>query len=376
MRDVGSEVPTEDALAPQLARVMLRDQLRLRRGENVIIETWTHTLPFAAACVVESRRMGAHPMLLLEEESAFFRSIQAAPSVGAWSRVGSHEWAALSRSHAYVFFPGPADRSRFESLSPAQQEALVGYNPEWYRRADRARLRGVRSVLGYASESAAERYGISLTSWRTQLVEASVNADMKQIVKDAQRASRALKTGKTLRVTGANGTDFQVRLRGREPVTDDGVVGPDDLKAHRNITWAPPGSVAVALDERSAEGMAIGNRPSFPTPGRLEGGQWEMHAGHLGSHWYTDGQTSFDSEYQKAGRGKDIISYFSIGLNSAQAPGLARVEDQEAGAVTLGVGGNTQYGGSNRCDFLSYIVIGEATIAVDGQPLVDRGKLL
>ncbi|MGA7922809.1 MAG: hypothetical protein WCA77_02400 [Thermoplasmata archaeon] len=369
-------MPTEDALAAQLAHVMLRDQLRLKRGENVIIETWTHTLSFAAACVVEARRLGAHPMLLLEEEAAFFRSVQAAPSVGTWGRVGTHEWAALSKSHAYVFFPGPADRSRFDSLSPAQRQALEASEPEWFRRADRARLRGIRSVLGYASESAAERYGISLSTWRTQLVEASVNADMAQIGKDAQRATRLLKTGKTLRVTAPNGTDFQVRLRGRAPVADDGVVGPDDLKAHRNITWAPPGSVAVAIDERSAEGMAIANRPSFPNPGRLEGGQWEMHAGHLGSYWYTDGQTTFDSEYHKAGRGKDIVSYFSIGLNPAQSPGLARVEDQEAGAVTLGVGGNTTYGGSNRCDFLSYIVMGEATVAVDGLPLVDRGKLL
>jgi leucyl aminopeptidase (aminopeptidase T) len=207
-------------------------------------------------------------------------------------------------------------------------------------------------------------------------VEASVNADVKSMAKDAQRVARSLTTGKVLRITAPNGTDFQVRLRGRQPFIDDGIVGPEDLKAHRNFTWAPPGFVAVAIDERSAEGMAIANRPSFPTPGRLEGGQWEMRGGHLGSYWYTEGQTTFDAEFEKAGRGKDIISYFSVGLNPAQAPGLARVEDQEAGAVTLGVGGNVVYGGSNRSEFLSYIVMGEATVAVDGRPLVDRGKLL
>jgi len=44
--------------------------------------------------------------------------------------------------------------------------------------------------------------------------------------------------------------------------------------------------------------------------------------------------------------------------------------------VTIAVGGNTLYGGRNRCRFLSWITVGEATVAVDGAPLCDRGKVL
>lgn len=367
---------SEENLASDLASVMLRQQLRLKRGENVIIETWNHTFGYAAACVVEARRIGARPMLLLEDESAYFRSVQAAPAVSTWSGPGAHEWAALAKAQAYVFFPGPADRGRLDALPPAVRRALVAYNGEWYRRAQRAHVRGVRSVLGYVSESEAERYGVVGPTWRSRIIEASVRADFPAIVKDARRVEQLLRHGQRLRVTAPNGTDFELRLKGRTPWVDDGVVGPDDLRVHRNLAWSPPGYVSVAVDERSAEGMAIANRPSFLFTGRADGGQWEMRGGHLTNFWYTEGQAAFEGGFVKAGRGRDVISFVSVGLNGALAPETPRVEDQELGAVTLGVGGNQLYGGTNRCLFMSYIVMGEATVAVDGRPLVDRGKLL
>jgi leucyl aminopeptidase (aminopeptidase T) len=369
-------VSSEEGLASELAGVMLRQQLRVKRGENVIIETWNHTFGYAAACVVEARRIGARPLLYVEDETSYFRSIQAAPAVSSWSGPGAHEWAALAHADAYVFFPGPADRARLDALPPTVRRALVAYNDEWYRRATRAKLRGVRSVLGYVSESEAERYGVSGTTWRSRVIEASVRADFPTILKDARRVETLLKKGKTVRVTAPNGTDFEARLKGRSPWVDDGVVGPEDLRAERNLAWSPPGYVTVAIDERSAEGMAIANRPSFLFAGRADGGQWEMHAGHLTNFWYTEGQAAFEGGYGRASRGRDTISFLSIGLNAALAPETPRVEDQEGGAVTLGVGGNQLYGGTNRCPFVSYIVMGEATVAVDGQPLVDRGKLL
>ena len=367
---------SEETVAGELARVMLRQQLGLKRGENLIVETWNHTFGYAAACVVEARRIGAHPLLVVEDESSYFRSIQASPSVSSWSNPGSHEWAALAKAQAYVFFPGPADRGRMDALAPNVRRALVAYNDEWYARARRTGLRGVRSVLGYVSESEAERYGVVGPSWRTRILDASVRADFPTIVKDARRVEQMLRVGKTLRVTAPNGTDFQVRLRGRRPWVDDGVVGRDDLRAHRNMTWSPPGYVSVAIDERSADGMAIANRPSYLYAGRADGGQWEMRGGHLTNFWYTEGQPAFETGFAQGGRGRDTISFLSVGLNSALAPETPRVEDQEGGAVTLGVGGNQLYGGSNRCSFMSYIVMGEATVAVDGRPLVDRGKLL
>jgi leucyl aminopeptidase (aminopeptidase T) len=367
---------SEDASPAALARSMLSGALRLRRGENLVVETWTHCLPYATACVVEARRIGAHPMLLLEDEEAYWESVEQQPGHGRWTQPGAHEWATLAKADAYVFFPGPADRPRFRALPAEWRGELVGYNSEWYRRARAARIRGVRSMLGFASDALAARWGVSGPEWRRSLVLGAVEPDLPALSKTSKSIASKLQKGTSLRINAPNGTDIRLTLRHRRPVVDDGVVTADDVAAGRNMTVSPPGVVGVAVDERTAEGVAIANRPSYLPIGKVEGGEWEIVHGRLTQSRATDGQREFDQAFQAAPKGRDVVSIFSLGINPKLGPGVPQVEDQEAGAVALGIGGNTEYGGTNHCPFVAWIVIGEATVAVDGKPVCDRGQLL
>ncbi len=366
----------DESVPALVAQRYLGSSLKLRRGENLIIETWNHTLPYASACVVEARRLGAHPLLILEDENAFWRSVDTLGSGSLWGRAGDHEWAANAKAQAYVFFPGPGDRPRLAGLPEATRRALFPSNAEWYRRSARTKLRMLRSMLGYATDAQAARWGVNGPGWRNQLVRATIEPDPKAIAADAKRAAARLAKGREVRITASNGTDLTLRLRRRAPVVDDGIVDAADLRAGQNVAIGPPGTVAVAVDERSAGGIAIANRPSFLSSGRADSGQWELRDGHLTNHWYTEGQEGFEASYEKAPKGRDVLSIFSLGVNPSLAGGTPQVEDQEAGAVSLGIGGNTAFGGTNRCPFLSWIVVGEATVAVDGEPLCDRGKIL
>lgn len=357
-----------------LARVLLGNVLGVKRGENLIIETWTHTLPYATACVTEARRRGASPLLFYEDEAAYWRSWEVA-SKRDMGRVGTHEWSALSRANAYVFFPGPADRPRWRAI-PKDFRQATAYNGEWYRRAKAAHLRGVRSILGYASDPTAADFRVDGPTWRDQLVRASVQADLPSIRRDVARISAKLKKGGELKIMSSNGTDLTVHLKGRTPIGDDGVMDPADVKAGNNVTVAPPGYVAVAIDEKSAAGLAVANRPSFLGSGRVDGGQWEFEHGQMISGSFTDGGETFERSTQEATAGWNRAGFISVGLNPALEPGVPMVEDQEAGAVAVGIGGNAGYGGSNSNPFLAWLIVGEATVALDGKPLVDRGKLL
>jgi aminopeptidase len=369
-------VPKPSATPEGLAASLLGGALGVRAGESVLVESWSHTLPYAAACVVEARRRGARPVLLLEEEGAFWQSLENGSSPAQLGSMGRHEWALLGATDAYVYFPGPADRPRMDRLPQTQRAALSGYMGEWFRRARRAGLRGVRSALGYASDSMADFWGIDAETWRQELVDATVGADLKEIRGVAQRVSRAISRGKELRITAANGTDVRLGLRHRSPFADDGVIGVDDRRAGRPMTTSPPGNVVVAIDERSAEGIVVANRPSYVRSGRLESGQWEFERGRLVRASHGEGGLAWEEHHAKAPRGKEVASLFGLGLNRSIAPGTPQVEDQEAGAVTVAIGGNAPYGGSNRCPYLSWLVVGEAMVAVDGRPLADRGQLL
>ena len=366
----------EDVSPPAVARALVGSAIALKRGEHVVIVTWNHTLPWAAGCVVEARRIGARPILLLEDEGSFWRSLDQAPSARLWSGLTTPVKAALRYADALIYFPGPADRPRLHSLPAHLLGPFLGSDDDWLRQARTEHLRGVRCLLGNASDAQAEHWGVPGAMWRSQLIRAITEVDYDALRSRSVRAARLLRMGRALHISAADGTDVRLRLRGRLPWVDDGVTDAEDVRRGRNLAVAPGGSVVVAIDEGSAEGVAVANRPSYLTRGRVDGGQWEIESGRLRNYWYAEGGESFEGEFSSAPRGRETVSLFALGLNPALAPGVPQAEDQEAGTVTLAIGGNTLYGGRNRCRYLSWLTIGEATVAVDGAPLVDRGQIL
>jgi len=369
-------MPAEEATPPAVARALIGSALGVRRGEHLVVVSWNHTLPWASACVTEARRVGAPALLLLEDEAAFWRSMEGSAAPRRWAGVSRPVRAALAQADALVYFPGPADRPRLHALPPHLLAPFVGVDDEWLALARKNRLRSLRCLLGYASDAQADHWRVPGAMWRSQLIRGITEVDYGVLRKDGHRAAALLAKGRELRLTAANGTDLRLRLRGRVPWVDDGSVDAEDRRRGRLVSAAPAGSVVVAVDETSAEGMVIANRPSYLSPGRVDGGQWEVEAGRLRNYWYTEGGDAFETDFARAPRGRETVSLFALGLNSALAPGVPQAEDEEAGTVTLAIGGNTLYGGRNRCRFLSWITVGEATVAVDGAPLCDRGKIL
>jgi len=366
----------DEASPPAVARVLLGNSLAVTRGEHIVIVSWNHTLAWASACVAEARRLGARPFLLLEDETAFWRSLDLAPGVRTWSGLSAPVRAAVARADALVYFPGPADRPRLHALPPNLLAPFLGSEDEWLHQTRLAHVRGVRCLLGYASDAQAEHWGVPGAMWRSQLIRGITDVDYAWLGRTAARAARLLARGRELRVMAPNGTDVRLQLRGRSPWVDDGRVDAQDRRTGRTLTAAPSGSVVVAVDERATEGTAVANRPSFLSGGRAEGGEWEIEGGRLRNYWYTEGGEAFETEFAAAPRGRETVSLFALGLNPALPAGVPQAEDQEEGTVTLAIGGNTLYGGRNRCRYLSWLTIGEATVAVDGAPLSDRGKIL
>ncbi len=369
-------MPADLATPPAVARALVGNALSLRRGEHLVVVTWNHTLPWAAAAVAEARRVGARPVLLLEDEGAFWRSVDLAPSTAAWSGIPTPVQAALRHADALLYFPGPEDRPRLRELPQEMHSPFLGEEDRWMALARTARVRGIRCLLGYASDPQGEFWRVPGAMWRSQLIRGMTEVDYPALGATARRVARVLARGRELHLTADGGTDLKFRLCGRTPWIDDGRVDATDRRRGRPIATAPPGSVVVAIDERSATGTASASRPSFLSGGRAEGAQWEIEGGRLRNYWYTEGGEAFESVFSVAPRGRETVSLFAIGLNEALASSVPQAEDAETGTVTLAIGGNTLYGGRNRCRYLSWITIGKATVAVDGAPLCDRGKIL
>src|SRR3990172_3097560 len=204
----------------QVARTAVRKSLAVKKGENVIVETWNHGLPIAKEVIYELRDVGATSLLLFEDEETYWRSLKELPKQKL-GQVGSHEWAAMKEADAYVFVPGPADVARIREIGWEKYDAATAYNLKWYKNAERWGLRGVRISLGYATQQRANSYGFDWAAWQQMLV-AACGADPKAIGTRGRRLEKALGTAGRVHVTAPNGTDYTFDLPGRSCEVIDG----------------------------------------------------------------------------------------------------------------------------------------------------------
>jgi len=365
--------PTLDE-ADRLARAVLRTRLHVRAREDVAIETYPLALPWATGFVREARRLGAHPLLLYEDERSYWTAVEEGRAALVGS-PGEHEWGALRGSDVYIYFWGPEDQARLRRVPDKESGKLFAFNSKWYDLARKAGVRGARMGIARVTEANARRFGVSPVSWREQVYRASLR-DPASLRPAALRLARRLEQGGSVRIHHANGTDLTLGLAGRKPHVTIGEVTEEERKSRFGLMASvPDASVYVAVDEGTADGLFVANRPTptaFDVP--LEGGRFRFREGRLVRSGFHRGGAAFRAEYRAAGAGRDRPSFFEIGLDPSVG-GAPLLEESELGAVTVGVGGNAGFGGKTKVPFLGYLTLAGATVTIDDRPVSRGGRL-
>ncbi|MGD0587547.1 MAG: hypothetical protein ABSA63_01970 [Thermoplasmata archaeon] len=355
----------------RLARMVLGQCLGVRRGETVTVETWDHALPWARAVVLEARRRGCEPTLVVEDEETFFRSL--AQSSGR--TVPGAPAAVAEASDAYVYFPGPANFSRLLGLSGEARDAVLGrHGAEWWRGARRAGLRAARLAVGAATSTAAARFGVDREAWERELVRGSLVAP-DRLARAANHLVRRLHRAQQVRIVHPNGTDLTVELLHAPAIIEDGRVDRADRRAGRLWTQIPTGVVGVPLLSGAAEGLWESNWATyhrFSDPPLRLGARFTFHRGRLSEYAFDRGGAAFAREYARGGRGREQPSGLLLGVNPAisHAPEVAEVA---AGAVSLLLGRNRSLGGRNSSRFAYLTTLTGATVELDGEPFLREG---
>jgi leucyl aminopeptidase (aminopeptidase T) len=359
--------PVRPATRAKLARSVLTNNLRLRKGERVIVEAWTHTLPWAVAFAREARKIGAQALVPYEDEEAWWDAVEDGEDA-VLGKAAAHEWAALAKTDVYIHMWGPGDRVRLNRLPPAQGNRLFEFNPGWYTAAAKAGTRGARMELGRPYPTLARAYGVDESEWLDQVIRATlVSPD--DLSKTAAPIMRALERGKRVRIRDEHGTDLTLGLTRRPVRANTGRLSPADLKRPFGMLLnLPAGTVSVALDESVAEGTIVGNRSSYYDDGKATGGVLRFHRGRLTDAKFASGQERFDGPFRKGGKGRDQPGRLTIGLNP-ELHNTPQVEDMEVGAVMVALGGNRGFGGVNPSPFFGWVINQGATVEVDGRPV-------
>lgn len=354
-----------------LARNVVRHSLRIRPKENVIVECWNHGIEVAREFVYELRAAGARPLWLFEDEPTYWRSIETLPTTKL-GQVSKSEWSALSAADAYIFLPGPADITRYKKNLP-KSGAATAYNAEWYRRAEKAGLRGARVLLGYVTQERAASYGLDHAAWRSMILDAG-SADFRAIARRGRRLQALLSKPADVEVTAPNGTRLTFALKGRRATLDDGIVDAEDLKAGDFMTNVPPGYVQVLPDESSADGTIVFDQPEPYLGTFLPGLRMEFRDGRA-SWSAVSGEEVLRGMWDKAKGPKDRLGGILLGLNPAARLGFLQ-SDIVAGGFSLWIGSNEEEGGRNKTDFALSGHMGSATVRVGKRLVLDHGRLV
>ncbi len=368
-------VASPSALQRNVARHLVTVNLKVRAGENAVIESWDHTLPIAAAVVDEVRRVGGRTLHLHEDEEAWWRAIDRKQG-SLLGQSSAPEWAALRAADVYVHFWGPGDTDRIEQLPETTLDQAVGWIAPWYESARKSGLRGARVTLGFATEGRAKQWGLDRARWEERILRACLT-DPAEVAQRGSRLLKALSRGKSVRITHSNGTDLEVALAGTAPRLHDGTphpknkrYGPSDM-----LGQVPGGKIDVALDSRTAEGRIHANRRTNIWWFWSDGGTLEFAEGRLTSFSFDHGQEEFARAFDQGTPGRDRTGSISIGLNPAVRD-VPNLETVELGNVTVVVGRNQHLHGTNGSNFMNWVTLAGAEIAIDGTPVVRGGKLL
>ena len=353
-----------------LARVVLDWYLAVRPGEAVTVEAWSHALAWARPFVVEARRRGAEPSLVLEDEEAFFRSVALPPARRVPRRVPIVAANVAEGTDVYVYFPGPEAFPRLLGLADSDLETVLAHHgPGWWRAARRSGLRAARLAISMATPTAAERYRYDLATWQHEILRASL-VPPERLVRTAASVVRPLARARRLRIRHYNGTDLTVGVVPHTAVVEDGRIDREDLRSGRVWTQVPTGLVAVPVTEGLGDGHWESNRPvynRFADPPVSEGIHFEFTRGRLREYSFERGGQAFATAYDRGGRGREVLGAVTFGLNRGivRAPELSELA---WGTIGLWLGDNRGAGGRHRSRFRYVTTLSGADLYLDGRP--------
>lgn len=373
---LGADKPAADD-PMRIAEKLVRECAGVGENDKVIISGGTRDLELLEDIAVQTRKMGAHPLITIGSDRMTRMMYDDVPyRYDSQTPALAMDLAGIASVMISVDF-GESD----DVLAgvPADRLAATGQAaaPVGRKMSERC----VRQVnLGnslYPTEQRAERYQLT----REQLADifwSGVNVDYTKLQERGQKLQAMLAAGSELKIKNPNGTDFTVRIQGRPVLVSDGVISAEERRAGGSAcqTWLPAGEVYLAPVPGTAEGKIVVDRHYFQGE-KIKNLKLIFSEGRLVSMTADTGIEKLRALYDASGEGKDLFGVVDIGINpKVVSPPDSRLDAwMESGMITIGIGNNTWAGGDNDVSFALYPYLPGSTVKIDGKAVVDDGKL-
>jgi leucyl aminopeptidase (aminopeptidase T) len=359
---------------PSIAKKVIKETLQVKEDEQVLIQTWTHTQDLSNALALETYQAGAIPVTVLNTDQLYLDYVTKVPEE-YYTKHPKAYLSLLDNIDAQIFLFGPKDPKILKAAPGERMAKVFEADKPINEKLNERKIRTVLLPVGYITEERAKNYGFDLANWRKNFDQA-LEADMEKVSVLGKKVAQQLQNAKQVQVTDDQGTNLTFNLGNRPIHIRDGIIDEEDLSKGNYTESLPSGTVTVAPLETSAEGTVSFDRASALMGKMVRGLRLVFQNGRVTSFDGKDNLDAFAGMYRGASGDKDRIGSFTIGLNpNAKYMGLPNHDEIVQGAVSIGIGANKEIGGSNNTSFGYGQALTNATVRVDGKPLVSSGKI-
>ena len=349
----------------------------IKPGDRVFISGSVRDKELLESLAVETMKAGGQPLIAITSDQLTRRSYDEVPA----SYDSQPPTLGLAMVNAFeVELSVEAGES--ESVLAGVPASRIAARAKAYLPVDEAFLKkGVRLVsLGnglYPTAALAERLGKPKTEVTSIFWKAAM------IPPDAIRAKgeairSVLAAAKQITLSSANGTNLTFGVVAAKGFVSDGAISAEKVKQGRAAaqTWLPAGELLVPVAPGTAEGKVVVDKLVFQGT-TVEALTLVFSKGKLASMTARAGLDALKALYDASSGGKDQFGFIDLGLNpEAKLPtNTGRIVWMAPGSVTVGLGDNRGWGGTNVSEFSLACPVSNATLSANGQLLIESGTL-
>jgi len=322
------------------ARLVVEDCMKVESGDNVLIIADSEHFLEAQALSGAVYAIGGQPIIadVTPQVTAAMASMKVSMEPPA------NLAAAMVKSDIILIKAVMEWANRFAHVNPVRQSCEAG-----------AKIASVEEGMG---------------KWDL------TREDIAEIVTRTERIIKAMEKAKKVRVTSANGTDFQLSLEGRIALKVAPVKGKGEMMGPIPL-W---GEVAYAPVEDRTEGKIIfdGIMLGVGVPGSLKNPiELTVKGGRAVEIKGGEEAKRLKEVVEGSDKNANVIGEFAIGTSEKEVYGSPS-EKGMLGTIHCALGDNSHCypGGQNVSKLHLDGTVRDVTIEVDGKPIMKSGKLI
>jgi beta-lactamase class A len=240
-----------------------------------------------------------------------------------------------------------------------------------------------REIHFHWAEGSVEPDGLAGThsSALDRVYQTALDIDYAALSAAQDRAIKLLRSG-VVRVRTPAGTDISFRVGNRSFNKQDGNASARRARSARvrvdREIELPAGVLRVAPIEESVNGRLVIPSARFPK-GVVRNLKLDIHEGSITGVSAGENMEAADEAFSAGGDAARSFREFALGFNPKLQTATGSTlpyYGYGAGIVRMSLGDNAELGGQVRGDFVRWFFFPDATVEINDQPLVSRGKLV